>query len=129
MSSKRLLHVLLTFAFSILKNETYQLSSHRKRARYDSGEDLIDPSDMFSGGGAGMNIDPTMLFNMMGGGGGGGFNFSGGSPFGGGSPHSHSFGGSSGFGGMGGGSFPGGFGGAPGGQQRGRGHSHGFPFG
>lgn len=76
--------------------------STRKRARYDSGEDLIDPSDMFAnmggsgmggfgmGGGGGVSIDPEMLFNMMGGGGpgggggGGGFRFStggGGSPF------------------------------------------------
>jgi DnaJ family protein C protein 7 len=29
------------------------LSDPQKRARYDSGEDLIDPSDMFSGGGGG----------------------------------------------------------------------------
>jgi len=29
------------------------LSDSQKRARYDSGEDLIDPSDMFSGGGGG----------------------------------------------------------------------------
>ena len=73
----------------------------RKRQRYDSGEDLIDPSEMFAnmgggmggfpmgGGGGSVNIDPEMLFNMMGGGGGGGggFRFStggggGGSPFG-----------------------------------------------
>ena len=38
----------------------------RKRARYDSGEDLIDPSDMFGGGGmhggmgGGVEIDPAM---------------------------------------------------------------------
>jgi DnaJ homolog subfamily C member 7 len=65
--------------------------SNRKRARYDSGEDLIDPSEMFAGAGGfpggmgGMGINPEMLFNMMGGGG-GGFTFStaGGSPFGGG---------------------------------------------
>lgn len=60
---------------------------NRKRARYDSGEDLMDPSDMYGGGmggmggmGGGVQIDPEMLFNMMGGGrgGGGGFNFGGG---------------------------------------------------
>jgi DnaJ family protein C protein 7 len=64
----------------------------RKRQRYDSGVDLEDPADMFNGGmqgfggGGGMhNIDPSVLFNMMGGGGGGGFNFQGGggNPFGG----------------------------------------------
>ncbi|KAK5020069.1 hypothetical protein LTR60_000869, partial [Cryomyces antarcticus] len=77
--------------------EAYEtLSDSQKRARYDSGEDLVDPSDMFGGGGGfpggtggGVNISPEMLFNMMGGGG-GGFSFGGG---GGGSP----------FGGMGGG--------------------------
>ena len=78
--------------------EAYEtLSDPEKRARYDSGEDLIDPAEMFAqqgggfpmGGGmaGGMNISPEMLFNMMGaqgGGGGGGFTFStgGGSPFG-----------------------------------------------
>ncbi|MCJ1417949.1 hypothetical protein MMC32_004294 [Xylographa parallela] len=79
--------------------EAYEtLSDPQKRQRYDSGEDLIDPSEMFQGGGmggfggGGMQIDPEMLFNMMGGGGGMGgghggptFSFStGGSPFGGG---------------------------------------------
>ncbi|KAF2267852.1 TPR-like protein [Lojkania enalia] len=72
------------------------LSDPQKRARYDSGEDLVDPSEMFSGGGfpggmgGGMQIDPEMLFNMFGGGmgggrpGGGSFSFqTGGSPFGG----------------------------------------------
>jgi DnaJ family protein C protein 7 len=56
------------------------LTHFRKRARFDSGEDLIDPNDMFGGGGmhggmGGMHggIDPEILFNMMGGGGGGGF--------------------------------------------------------
>ncbi|KAL8689199.1 MAG: hypothetical protein Q9224_004696 [Gallowayella concinna] len=79
--------------------EAYEcLSDPQKRARYDSGEDLIDPSEMFSQGGGGfpmgggmggMGISPEMLFNMMGQGGGGmgggGFSFStaGGSPFGG----------------------------------------------
>jgi DnaJ family protein C protein 7 len=74
------------------------LSDPQKRERYDSGVDLIDPSEQFGGGfpggmggfgGGGVQIDPEMLFNMMGGGGrggpGGGFSFSsGGSPFGGG---------------------------------------------
>jgi DnaJ family protein C protein 7 len=41
------------------------LSDSQKRARYDSGEDLIDPSDMFGGGGGGMGgmgggIDPEI---------------------------------------------------------------------
>lgn len=42
------------------------LSDPQKRARYDSGEDLIDPADMFNGGGGfggpggGMQIDPEM---------------------------------------------------------------------
>lgn len=72
--------------------EAYEtLSDPEKRARYDSGEDLIDPSEMFGGGAGGfpggMNLNPEMLFNMMGGGGGGGFTFStggggGGNPFG-----------------------------------------------
>ncbi|EGP91264.1 uncharacterized protein MYCGRDRAFT_66104 [Zymoseptoria tritici IPO323] len=68
-----------------------------KRERYDSGVDLMDPSEQFGGGGfgggmggmgGGVQIDPEMLFNMMGGGGGGGGGFrfagGGGSPFGGG---------------------------------------------
>ena len=81
--------------------EAYEtLSDAQKRQRYDSGEDLIDPSEMFGGmgGHGGFNaggIDPSVLFEMMngggmGGGGGGGsgptFTFStggGGSPFGG----------------------------------------------
>lgn len=104
--------------------EAYEtLSDPQKRARYDSGEDLIDPSEMFAQqgggfpmqGGAGVNISPEMLFNMMGGagGGGGGFTFSTGgmggmggpSPFGaaGGGGRSRQRGG-------GGGGFPGGFG-------------------
>lgn len=83
--------------------EAYEtLSDPQKRARYDSGEDLIDPSGMFSqggmggfgGAGGGMGIDPEVLYHMMQnggamGGGGGGFSFSsgggGGNPFGGGS--------------------------------------------
>lgn len=66
---------------------------YRKRQRYDSGVDLEDPSDMFGGGGmqgfgGPGGIDPSMLFNMMGGQGGGGFHFQGGgggggNPFGG----------------------------------------------
>lgn len=49
---------------------------YRKRAHYDNGDDLMDPSDMFGGGGGmgGMGgIDPEILFSMMGGQGGGGF--------------------------------------------------------
>lgn len=71
---------------------------YRKRARYDSGDDLVDPSDMFGGGmGGGMGgIDPEIIIQMMGGQGG------------------HGFGGG-GFGGFGGGGFPGG------GRSRGRG--------
>ncbi|KAL8694242.1 MAG: hypothetical protein Q9218_001068 [Villophora microphyllina] len=98
--------------------EAYEcLSDPQKRARYDSGEDLIDPSEMFAQGGGGfpmgggmggMGISPEMLFNMMGQGGGGmgggGFSFStgGGSPFGGAA-------GSRGGRTRGGGGFPGGF--------------------
>ena len=102
--------------------EAYEcLSNSEKRARYDSGEDLIDPSEMFAQGGGGfpmgggmggMGISPEMLFNMMGQGGGGigggGFTFStgggGGGPFGaaGGSRAGRSRG-------AGGAGFPGGF--------------------
>ncbi|KAI4714761.1 hypothetical protein J4E89_000442 [Alternaria sp. Ai002NY15] len=78
------------------------LSDPQKRERYDSGADLVDPNDMFGGGGMGGGmggmgggIDPEILMQMFGGmgggmgggrGGGGGFHFSsggGGSPFGG----------------------------------------------
>ncbi|KAJ4416126.1 hypothetical protein N0V85_002419 [Neurospora sp. IMI 360204] len=81
--------------------EAYEtLSDPQKRARYDSGDDLVDPSDMFGGGmGGGMGgIDPEIIIQMMGGQGGHGF---GGGGFGG--------------GGFGGGGFPGG------GRSRGRG--------
>ncbi|TDZ51807.1 DnaJ-like protein subfamily C member 7-like protein [Colletotrichum trifolii] len=105
--------------------EAYEtLSDSQKRARYDSGEDLIDPSDMFGGGGGmgggmgGMGgmpggIDPEILFNMMGGGGGG---FGGGGSFNGG-----------GFPGGGGGHFS--FDGSGGGRPRGGGYGgRGFNF-
>ncbi|KAM7200255.1 DnaJ subfamily C member 7 [Rhypophila sp. PSN 637] len=71
-------------------SEAYEtLSDPQKRARYDSGDDLIDPSDMFGGGGMGHGgIDPEIIFSMMGGAhgaqfGGGGFGGGGGFPFGG----------------------------------------------
>ncbi|KAI0380936.1 hypothetical protein F5Y04DRAFT_256313 [Hypomontagnella monticulosa] len=83
--------------------EAYEtLSDPQKRARYDGGDDLIDPSDMFNGGmGGGMagGIDPEILFSMMNGG--------------------ASFGGGQSFGG-------GGFGG---GRQRAQGFPQGFHFG
>ncbi|KAI5465495.1 hypothetical protein BGZ63DRAFT_349178 [Mariannaea sp. PMI_226] len=68
--------------------EAYEtLSDPEKRARYDNGDDLIDPNDMFGGGGMGGGmggIDPEILFSMMGnqgfGGGGGGFRSAGGFP-------------------------------------------------
>lgn len=92
------------------------LTDPQKRERYDSGVDLMDPGEGFGGGGSpfgggmggmggGVQIDPEMLFNMMGGGGGGrggggGFSFqTGGSPFGGGMPRGQR-------GGFGGGGFP-----------------------
>lgn len=77
------------------------LTDPQKRERYDSGVDLMEPGEGFGGGspfggmggmGGGVQIDPEMLFNMMGGGGGrgggGGFSFASGGgpggPFGGG---------------------------------------------
>ncbi|PSK38154.1 DnaJ subfamily C member 7 [Elsinoe australis] len=92
--------------------EAYEtLSDSEKRARYDSGEDLIDPSDMFGGGGGmggmggGMGgIPPEMLFNMFGGGGG-----MGGMGGGGGGPQFHFGGGGGGFGQQGRRGAPGGF--------------------
>lgn len=75
----------------LLKNQNIILIDTRKRAAYDNGDDLMDPADMFSGGGMGgfgggfgggmggmggmgggtsVNIDPSVLFNMMNGGGG-----------------------------------------------------------
>ncbi|KAH7038189.1 uncharacterized protein B0I36DRAFT_236311 [Microdochium trichocladiopsis] len=88
-------------------SEAYEtLSDPQKRARFDSGDDLIDPADMFGGGGmhGGMHggIDPEIIFSMMNGGGGFG----------------------------GGGGFPGGGGGFPGGgRQRAQGFPQGFHFG
>ena len=59
----------------------------RKKAAYDNGDDLMDPSDMFGGGGGmggGMGgIDPEILFSMMNGGGMGGGMGGGGFPGGG----------------------------------------------
>ncbi|KAF1958321.1 TPR-like protein [Byssothecium circinans] len=92
------------------------LSDTQKRARYDSGEDLIEPEMGGFPGGMGGGIDPEILMQMfgggMGGGRGGGFSFSSG---GGGNP----------FGGMGG--MPGGMPGG-GGRSRGQQFPGGFPF-
>jgi DnaJ family protein C protein 7 len=84
--------------FKDLQESHETLSDPQKRERYDSGVDLMDPSEGFGGGGfggGGVQIDPEMLFNMMGGGGrggGGGFQFAqGGSPFGGGGGRQQGF--------------------------------------
>lgn len=84
--------------------EAYEtLSDPQKKAKYDSGEDLLDPADMFGGGGfsggmgGGMGgIDPEVLFQMMNGGFGGGGGrggmgggFGGQQGFGGGGQHFH----------------------------------------
>ncbi|KAI9846073.1 MAG: hypothetical protein M1837_004329 [Sclerophora amabilis] len=114
--------------------EAYEtLSDSQKRARYDSGEDLIDPSEMFGGGGGhpggmggmggmggGVQIDPEMLFNMMGGMGGGGGGGGGGNP-----GFSFSTGGTP----FAGGGMGGGGGGGGGGGRRQRGTPGGFPGG
>ena len=110
--------------------EAYEtLSDSEKRARYDRGEDLMEPGDMFGGGGGfpggmggmggggGVHISPEMLFNMMGsqggggGMGGGGFSFAGMPGGAGGMPGGMGGGGAGGRrrGAPGGGGFPGGF--------------------
>ncbi|KAF5976670.1 tetratricopeptide repeat 2 [Fusarium coicis] len=79
--------------------EAYEcLSDPQKRAAYDNGDDLMDPNDMFGGGGMGGGmggIDPEILFSMMGqqgGFGGGGFRSAGGFPGGGGGGAHFNFG-------------------------------------
>lgn len=83
--------MILSKSHAHLQCNAYILTSNRKRARYDSGEDLIDPMEGFGGGGmggmggGGMQIDPEILMQMfgaqMGGGGGGrGGGFGGGMP-------------------------------------------------
>lgn len=77
------------FVCVCLASKSQLTCCNRKRARYDSGDDLVDMSDMFGGGGMGGGmhgmhggIDPEILFNMMGGGGGfGGGGFPGGASF------------------------------------------------
>ncbi|PVH94658.1 TPR-like protein [Periconia macrospinosa] len=93
------------------------LSDSQKRARYDSGEDLMEPEmGGFPGGGGMGGIDPEILMQMFGGGMGGGM---GGGRGGGGGFSFSSGGGGSPFGGMGG---------MPGGGQRGQQFPGGFPF-
>lgn len=103
--------------------EAYEcLCDPQKKEAYDRGDDLIDPSEMFARGGGGMptgfggmggmgggvQIDPEMIFNMMGGMGGGGMG--GGRPGGGGGTFRFSTGGG-------------------GGNPFARGGAGGFPFG
>ncbi|KAK9356469.1 hypothetical protein V1523DRAFT_401947 [Lipomyces doorenjongii] len=104
--------------------EAYEvLSDSQKRARYDSGVDLQDSSDMY-GGGMGAEIDPSVLFQMFGGGGGAVPHEFMGQFGGGGSPFGAQFGGAQ----FGGAQFGGAqFGGSQfRGQGRSRGHSSGF---
>ncbi|KAK3374980.1 hypothetical protein B0H63DRAFT_399668 [Podospora didyma] len=86
-------------------SEAYEtLSDPQKRARYDSGDDLVE-GDMFGGGGGmGGGIDPDILFSMMGGG--GPFGGGGGGGFGGGPSFNFNSGGQRS---RGGGGFPSGF--------------------
>ncbi|KAL9618948.1 MAG: hypothetical protein Q9160_006412 [Pyrenula sp. 1 TL-2023] len=110
--------------------EAYEcLADGQKREAYDRGDDLVDPNEMFAGaggmggmggmrggfpmgggmGGGGVQIDPEMIFNMMGGMGGAG----GGRGPGGGGSFSFSTGGGGGGGGRGGNPFGGRAGGFP----------------
>ena len=102
--------------------EAYEtLSDPQKKERYDSGVDLQDPGEMFGAGGSpfgggmggmggmpgGVQIDPEMLFNMMGGSGGmGGMGGMGGGRGGGPTFTFSTGGGGHPFGGQRGGGFP-----------------------